>query len=75
MTAAAEPKLSDVYWLKVELRPITRCEPPAGTRCPLELGNAYLTHADAKRHAFENPGHYVVRDQTTRASYALEVES
>jgi hypothetical protein len=67
-------KLSDVYQLKVDLKPVTRCEPPEGTRCDLELGRTGMSLREAKYHALLNPGHYVVRDQTTRTCYVLEVE-
>lgn len=70
-----KPKLSDVYWLTVDMRPETRCEPPAGETCWLAKGSLHESAADAKRHAFENPGHYVVREAVTRSSYILEVES
>lgn len=69
---AAKRALSDVFWLQVELRPVTRCEPPEGARCYLELGSTVPTAAEAKRHARDYPGHYVVRDQTTRSTYVLD---
>lgn len=66
-------RLSDVFFLKVRLRPVTRCEPPEGQRCCLAEGSTLLTHAQAKLHALESPGHYVVREETTRTTFMLEV--
>ena len=55
-------KLSDVWWMTADLIPVTSCEPPEGTTCYLQRGSTSYAAADAKRHAFDNPGHLVVRE-------------
>jgi len=65
----SNPKLADVNWMSVTLVPVTRCEPPEGVRCFLQNPNASFTSADAKRHALEHPGHYVLRETVTRTEY------
>jgi hypothetical protein len=72
---AAKAKLGDVDWMTASLLPVTRCEPPEGQRCYLVNGRADLTSADAKRHAFENPGHHVLREQINRTSYIYQPSS
>lgn len=65
----SKSKITDVDWLTVTLVPITRCESPDES-CYLERQpHAGLNAAEAKRHAFEHPGHRVVRETIQRTSY------
>jgi hypothetical protein len=68
----SRPKLSDVVWLTVDLRPVTTCEPPEGHRCFLAAGSKSFTSADAKRHALENPRHYVTRQRVQQSQFIYE---
>jgi hypothetical protein len=70
--AAAKPKLSDVWWLTVDLLPVTTCYPPEGHTCYFERGRTGYSGAEAKRHAFENPGHEVTREAIKRTRYLLD---
>ena len=75
MTAPTRRKRpSGVYFQTVKLTPITRCEPPEGQTCPLRNGTAGMYHSQAKQHARENPGHYVIREQVTRTSFVVEAD-
>jgi hypothetical protein len=68
----SKPKLADVDWMTASLLPITKCEPPEGQRCFLANGTPNYSASDAKRHALENPGHYVFREQINRTSYIYQ---
>ncbi len=67
-----KPKTSDVWWMTKTLTPVTKCDPPEGSTCFLSRGATGYTAAEAKRHALENPGHFVERESITRSSYCLD---
>lgn len=64
--------VSDVDILTVTQLPVTYCQPPDGVVCDLSDSRTDLTAQDARKHALENPGHVVYRDQLTQSRYILD---
>lgn len=65
------PRISDVMWRRVDLRPITHCEPPKGQTCRWEAMSSERDANDCRRHALAHPGHQVIRDVVSRTGYWL----